>query len=108
MIYGKVLCKFCKLEINYENMNIILKIHTLKRMSNLNIMKIIFKLNENTRLKHENVSISVLKTITKIIMSKLNMNYENISLNHMNYEDMKKYMFETLFIKKKIKFKHEL
>ncbi len=62
-------------------MNIILKIHTLKRMSNLN-MKIIFKLNENTRLKHENVSISVLKTITKIIMSKLNMNYENISLNH--------------------------
>ncbi len=27
-------------------------------------------------------------------MSKLNMNYENISLNHMNYEDMKKYMFE--------------
>ncbi len=82
-------------------MNIILKIHTLKRMSNLNIMKIIFKLNENTRLKHENVSISVLKTITKIIMSKLNMNYENISLNHMNYEDMKKYMFETLFIKKK-------
>ncbi len=94
MIYGKVLCKFCKLEINYENMNIILKIHTLKRMSNLNIKKIIFKLNENTRLKHENVSISVLKTITKIIMSKLNMNYENISLNHMNYEDMKKYMFE--------------
>ncbi len=94
MIYGKVLCKFCKLEINYENMNIILKVHTLKRMSNLNIMKIIFKLNENTRLKHENVSISVLKTITKIIMSKLNMNYENISLNHMNYEDMKKYMFE--------------
>ncbi len=75
-------------------MNIILKIHTLKRMSNLNIKKIIFKLNENTRLKHENVSISVLKTITKIIMSKLNMNYENISLNHMNYEDMKKYMFE--------------
>ncbi len=63
-------------------------------MSNLNIKKIIFKLNENTRLKHENVSISVLKTITKIIMSKLNMNYENISLNHMNYEDMKKYMFE--------------
>ncbi len=71
-------------------MNIILKIHRLKRMSNLNIMKIIFKLNENTRLKHENVSISVLKTITKIIMSKLNMNYENITLNHMNYEDMKK------------------
>ncbi len=63
-------------------MNIILKIHTLKRMSNLN-MKIIFKLNENTRLKHENVSISVLKTITKKRMSKLNMNYENISLNHM-------------------------
>ncbi len=31
-------------------------------------------------------------------MSNLNTNYENISLNHMNYENMKKYQFETLII----------
>ncbi len=35
-------------------------------------------------------------------MSNLNTNYENISLNHMNYENMKKYTFENVFIKKNV------